>query len=85
MSDHVMTATLEIPNIGRVRPDIVDLMVQAACDGLGTTLARDSGYHPTDEQHELCLRVREATKQSVVAMLECPPQGWCDKALVSRP
>jgi hypothetical protein len=80
MATLVRSATLEIPNIGRVRPDLPEMMVRAAMDGVGTAVANEGDHKPTNEQFELCGRIEPFVRAAIVAVLECPTNPWQDRA-----
>jgi hypothetical protein len=74
----IRTATLDIPNIGRVRPDFEEMIIESAMDGIGTTVSKVLGHNSTIGQ-KLIEVAREEVAKTIRADLETPVCEWKDK------
>ena len=74
----IRTATLDIPNVGRVRPDFEEMMIQNAMDGIGTAIAKVLGHNSLLGERLLEVARDEVTK-TIRSSLETPACKWEDK------
>ena len=74
----IRTAALDIPNVGRVRPDFEDMIIQSAMDGLGTAMVKVLG-HNSQIGERLLEVARKKIALTIRAELETPICRWEDR------